>query len=183
MVNSDLLNVHANNLYCNHCSLGVPMTRSLDPASVTALPSEAYEDLRLDRQLCLAVQIADSQITRIYRGLLKPLGLTHPQYLVLLVLWERPECTMGDLRQSLCLDTGAITPLVKRMESAGLLKRVRDTADERRVWVRLTDKGLALRDRVAEVRQEVGRRIPLAAAKLAELRATLQDLNAALLAA
>lgn len=143
----------------------------------------AYPELCLDSQLCLALQVSDSLVTRIYRGLLKPLDLTHPQYLVLLALWERGRCTMGDLREALHMDTGAITPLVKRMEASGLLKRSRDTLDERRVWVDLSEKGWALRDKVAEIRREVGRRIPLSAPELAELRSTLQALNAAMLRA
>ncbi|MHB8287269.1 MAG: MarR family winged helix-turn-helix transcriptional regulator [Caulobacteraceae bacterium] len=143
----------------------------------------SYQDLRLDAQLCMALQVSDSLITRIYRELLKPLDLTHPQYLVLLALWQSPRCTMGDLRHSLCMDTGAITPLVKRMEASGLLKRSRDTQDERRVWVDLTPHAWALRDRVLEVRQEVVRRIPLTQHQIAGLRASLQALNHALLAA
>ncbi|RAK56790.1 MarR family winged helix-turn-helix transcriptional regulator [Phenylobacterium deserti] len=142
-----------------------------------------YPELCLDSQLCLALQVSDSLITRIYRNLLKPLDLTHPQYLVLLVLWERGRCTMGDLREALHMDTGAITPLVKRMESGGLLKRTRDTQDERRVWVDLSERGWELRDQVAEIRREVGRRIPLTGEELAELRSTLQVLNAAMLRA
>lgn len=141
-----------------------------------------YGDLRLDNQLCLALQITSSLVTRIYRGLLEPLGLTHPQYLVLLALWERTErCSMGDLRRGLCMDTGAVTPLVKRMEAAGLLRRVRDAADERRVWVDLTDAGWALRDRVLEVRRGVVERLPLSDDDLAALRGNLQALNAAML--
>ncbi|MCR5874869.1 MarR family transcriptional regulator [Phenylobacterium sp. J426] len=145
------------------------------------LGEEAYGDLQVDRQLCLALQIADSQLTRIYRELLKPLGLTHPQYLALLVLWEKSRCTMGDLRRTLCMDTGAITPLIKRMESEGLLRRTRDTEDERRVWVDLTPKGWGLRDDVARVRREVKRRLPLSPDELADLRNALQRLNAQLL--
>lgn len=147
------------------------------------LDPQAYADLHLDQQLCLALQISSSLVTRIYRGLLKPLGLTHPQYLVLIALWERGRCTMGDLRQALCMDTGALTPLVKRMEAEGLLTRSRDHADERRVFVDLTDRGQALRDDVARVRQEVVRRLPIPLEDLAELRATLQKVNRAILAA
>lgn len=153
----------------------------LDVPSPASATRPHYPELGVDEQLCLALQITDSLISRIYRGLLKPLGLTHPQYLVLLVLWEGDRRTMGDLRATLNLDTGAITPLVKRMEAAGLLRRSRDTADERRVWVDLTDRGWALRDEVAAVRREVGRRIPLSPKALADLRATLQRLNGALL--
>ncbi len=142
-----------------------------------------YRELHLDNQLCLAIQIADSLVTRLYRGLLEPLGLTHPQYLVLIALWERTErCNMGDLRRSLCMDTGAVTPLVKRMEAAGLLRRSRDAADERRVWVDLTDAGWALRDRVLEVRRDVVARLPLSDDEIVTMRSSLQSLNAAMLA-
>jgi len=142
-----------------------------------------YHELHLDNQLCLAIQIADSLVTRLYRGLLEPLGLTHPQYLVLIALWERTErCSMGDLRRGLCMDTGAVTPLVKRMEAAGLLRRSRDVVDERRVWVDLTDAGWALRDRVLEVRRGVVARLPLSEAEISTLRSSLQSLNAAMLA-
>ncbi|MCR5879033.1 MarR family winged helix-turn-helix transcriptional regulator [Phenylobacterium sp. J367] len=156
----------------------------LQASKAATRPSrEAYADLQLDRQLCLALQISDSQVTRIYRELLKPLGLTHPQYLILLVMWEHRRCTMGDLRRALAMDTGAITPLVKRMEADGLLARTRDSKDERRVWVDLTERGWALRDDVAHVRQEVGRRLPLSPDEISELRRVLQRLNARLLAA
>ena len=142
-----------------------------------------YQELHLDNQLCLAIQIADSLVTKVYRGLLEPLGLTHPQYLVLIALWERTErCSMGDLRRGLCMDTGAVTPLVKRMEAAGLLRRSRDSADERRVWVDLTEAGWALRDRVLEVRRNVVARLPLSDDQIATLRSSLQSLNAAMLA-
>ncbi len=141
-------------------------------------------ELYLDKQLCLALQISSSLVTRIYRGLLEPLGLTYPQYLVLIALWEQTErVSMGALRRSLCMDTGALTPLVKRMEAAGLLTRSRDEADERRVWVDLTEKGWSLRDEVADVRREVVKRLPMPGAQLAELRSVLQQMNDAILAA
>jgi len=145
--------------------------------------SDGFRDLEIDAQLCLALQTGASLVTRIYRRLLDPLGLTHPQYLVLIALWERTErCSMGDLRRGLCMDTGAVTPLVKRMEAAGLLRRSRDLADERRVWVDLTDAGWALRDQVLKVRRNVVERLPLSGAEIAALRASLQSLNAAMLA-
>ncbi len=143
-----------------------------------------YRELFIERQLCLALQISSSLVTRIYRGLLEPLDLTNPQYLVLIALWERSSrATMGDLRRSLCMDTGALTPLVKRMEAAGLVQRVRDAADERRVFVDLTDKGWALRDPVSEVRREVVRRLPLTGDQIAGLRSALQVMNQAILEA
>jgi len=152
-----------------------------ETSDASARTSE-YADLHLDQQLCLALQIASSLVTRIYRGLLEPLGLTHPQYLVLIALWERSErCSMGDLRRGLCMDTGAVTPLVKRMESAGLLKRSRDAVDERRVWVDLTDAGWALRDKVLAVRRSVVERLPLSGDEIAAMRASLQGFNAGML--
>jgi len=155
---------------------------TVPPVVTPADPS--YADLHLDKQLCLALQISSSLVTKIYRGLLEPLGLTHPQYLVLIALWEHTErCSMGDLRRALCMDTGAVTPLVKRMEASGLLKRSRDVADERRVWVDLTDTGWALRDQVLEVRRGVVARLPLSGDEIAAMRAGLQALNAGMLAA
>ncbi|MBQ1562283.1 MarR family transcriptional regulator [Caulobacter sp.] len=146
-------------------------------------PTSDYTDLRVDQQLCLALQIASSLVTRIYRGLLEPLGLTHPQYLVLIALWERQErCSMGDLRRGLCMDTGAITPLVKRMEAAGLLTRSRDVVDERRVWVDLTDAGWSLRDKVLAARGSVVEQLPLSDDEIATMRASLQAFNAGMLA-
>jgi MarR family transcriptional regulator, organic hydroperoxide resistance regulator len=151
------------------------------PAPLGDDQASPYRDLLLDNQLCLALQVSSSLVTRIYRALLEPLGLTYPQYLVLIALWERTErSTMGDLRRALHMDTGALTPLVKRMGESGLVKRSRDVADERRVWVELTDRGRALRKPVAEVRREVVRRLPLSDADLADLRGRLQSLNAAL---
>ncbi|PVM93680.1 MarR family winged helix-turn-helix transcriptional regulator [Caulobacter endophyticus] len=142
-----------------------------------------YADLHLDKQLCLALQVASSLVTRIYRGLLEPLGLTHPQYLVLIALWERTDrCSMGDLRRGLCMDTGAVTPLVKRMEVAGLLTRSRDVVDERRVWVDLTASGWALRDKVLAVRRDVVERLPLSGNEIAAMRSNLQSFNAGMLA-
>lgn len=153
--------------------------------SIADFPDEeaAFAELHLEQQLCLALQISSNLVTGIYRGQLKPLGLTYSQYLVLIALWEHGRRTMGELRNFLCMDTGTVTPLVKRMEQAGLLKRSRDTQDERRVWVDLTDAGWALRGRVAEARREVVRRLPMTGVELAQLRGVLQTLNAQLLAA
>lgn len=138
-------------------------------------------DLYVDRQLCLALQVAASQVTRIYRGLLDPLGLTYPQYLVLIALWEaEAQLTMRQLRRTLSMDTGSLTPLIKRMEVSGLVTRARDTVDERLVWVSLTQAGWDLRDQVADVRCEVVRRLPMAEADIADLREKLQVMNAAL---
>lgn len=141
-----------------------------------------FEELRVDQQLCLALQTSDSLVTRLYRTMLDPLDLTHPQYLVLISLWQEDgRASMGDLRRLLCMDTGAITPLVKRMEGKGLLKRSRDERDERRVWVELTRKGWALREQALEARRAVVRQLPLTDNQIIALRGELQAMNQVLL--
>jgi DNA-binding MarR family transcriptional regulator len=108
---------------------------------------EAFDPLRLDHQLCFPLYAATNLLQRIYRPLLEPLGLTYSQYLVMLVLWERGQANVGDLRRCLHLDTGTLTPLLKRMEKAGFVTRRRDPEDERRVVIALTPHGAALRER------------------------------------
>jgi DNA-binding MarR family transcriptional regulator len=109
------------------------------------------EALRLDLQLCFALYSASNQITRLYRPLLAPLGLTYPQYLAMMVLWERAPRTVSELGQALRLDSGTLTPLLKRLEASGLVDRARDPHDERRVQVGLTPAGEALKARAAHV--------------------------------
>lgn len=109
------------------------------------MANPADEVLRLDRQLCFPLYAASNILTRAYRPLLDDLGLTYPQYLVLLVLWEHAPRAVGEIGQQLFLDTGTLTPLLKRMEAAGLVTRQRDPEDERRVIISLTPRGDALR--------------------------------------
>jgi DNA-binding MarR family transcriptional regulator len=107
--------------------------------------------LKLDNQLCFAVYSASLAMTRLYKPLLEKLGLTYPQYLVLLVLWERDGLTVSELGERLSLDSGTLTPLLKRLEANGLVARIRDVADERRVHVSLTAAGRKLKQRAAGV--------------------------------
>ncbi|HWA61253.1 MAG TPA: MarR family transcriptional regulator, partial [Caulobacteraceae bacterium] len=102
------------------------------------------DPLRLDLQVCFPLYAATNLIGRLYRPVLAQLGLTYPQYLVMLVLWEGAPQTVGSLGARLYLDSGTLTPLLKRMEAAGLVIRRRDAEDERRVRIALTEKGLAL---------------------------------------
>ena len=103
------------------------------------------QDLRLlDEQLCFSLYTATHRIIRAYRPLLEPLGLTYVQYLVMLVLWEKAPRSVGELGSELHLDSGTLTPLLKRMEQAGLVVRERDSEDERRVLISVTDEGLDL---------------------------------------
>ena len=107
--------------------------------------------LKLDNQLCFAVYSASLAMTRLYKPLLEKLGLTYPQYLVLLVLWEHDGLTVSEVGERLSLDSGTLTPLLKRLEANGLVARIRDVADERRVHVNLTAAGRKLKARAAGV--------------------------------
>ncbi|MDO8906399.1 MarR family winged helix-turn-helix transcriptional regulator [Hydrogenophaga sp.] len=107
--------------------------------------------LKLDHQLCFALYSASLAMTKLYKPLLDELGLTYPQYLALLVLWEQDGLTVSDLGERLHLDSGTLTPLLKRMESAGHLTRLRDVQDERRVLIRLTASGRQLKKRAARI--------------------------------
>ncbi|MDZ4320516.1 MAG: MarR family transcriptional regulator, partial [Phenylobacterium sp.] len=101
------------------------MTRN-QPRSQQSATGEGVDPLRLDLQLCFALYGASNRVTRLYRPLLEPLGLTYPQYLVMLALWEKAPRSVGDLGQALDLDSGTLTPLLKRLETQGLVNRARD---------------------------------------------------------
>ncbi|MFJ8947319.1 MarR family winged helix-turn-helix transcriptional regulator [Streptomyces sp. NPDC102395] len=107
--------------------------------------------MQLDQQLCFALYAAQRAVTAAYRPLLDELGLTYPQYLVLLVLWERGEITVKELAEALRLDYGTVSPLLKRLESAGLVRRERSARDERSVLVACTGRGEELRGRAERV--------------------------------
>lgn len=110
-----------------------------------------YDQLKLDNQLCFRIYTAQRLITQAYRPLLEPLGLTYPQYLVMLVLWEQDNRLVGDLCRRLGLDTNTLTPLLQRMEKAGLVIRTRGIADGRQTLVSLTRKGRHLEEQAKEV--------------------------------
>ncbi len=109
------------------------------------------EWLRLDKQLCFALYASSLAMTKQYKPLLEPLGLTYPQYLVMLVLWEADEISVSTLGQRLSLDSGTLTPLLKRLESAGLIQRRRANDDERRVDILLTEEGKALKEQARPI--------------------------------
>nr|WP_321445367.1 MarR family transcriptional regulator [uncultured Cohaesibacter sp.] len=109
----------------------------------------------LDRQLCFALYSASLAMTQIYKPLLKPLGLTYPQYLIMLILWEKDGRTLKEIGAQLGQKSGALTPVLKRMEQDGLLERVRDEGDERALNIRLTENGWALRAKAANVGNSV----------------------------
>ena len=134
----------------------------------------------LDEQLCFALYTASRAMTSAYRPLLERLGLTYPQYLVMLVLWERGESAVTGIGQALQLETGTLSPLLKRLETAGMITRTRQAGDERSVLVGLTEAGRALEGRVADVQRDVGQCTGLGDPDVVELRATLRSLTAGL---
>jgi DNA-binding MarR family transcriptional regulator len=107
--------------------------------------------LLLDNQLCFALYSASLAMTKLYKPLLDDLGLTYPQYLTLLVLWERDGLTVSELGERLSLDSGTLTPLLKRLEAAGLIARIRAIEDERRVHITLTAAGRKLKGRAQKI--------------------------------
>jgi DNA-binding MarR family transcriptional regulator len=118
----------------------------------------ADDALTLDRQLCFALYAAQRAFTRTYAELLEPLGLTYPQYLVFLALWERDGRAVNDLGGCLALDSGTLTPLLKRLEQRGLVERMRDRQDERVVKIHLTPQGRALRSKAKKIPMQVAAR-------------------------
>ena len=121
-----------------------------------AKPSKSPSSwLALDMQLCFALYSASLAMTKLYKPLLAPLGLTYPQYLVMLVLWEQDGQPVSAIGERLTLDSGTLTPLLKRLEGAGLVHRLRDSADERRVLIQLTPAGRAMKARATSIPQQI----------------------------
>ena len=137
--------------------------------------------LSLDRQLCFALYSASLAMTKLYKPLLQPLGLTYPQYLVMLVLWESDGITVSDLGERLALDSGTLTPLLKRLEAAGLLSRVRDATDERRVLLTLSAAGRALKAQARAVPRAVASASGCALDDIQSLTTRLRTLRTQLL--
>ncbi|MFC5610116.1 MarR family winged helix-turn-helix transcriptional regulator [Variovorax soli] len=121
------------------------------PSTKSTPAANAEQMLRLDNQLCFAIYSASLAMTRLYKPLLDQLELTYPQYLVMLVLWEQDGLMVSELGQRLSLDSGTLTPLLKRLEASGYVTRVRDAQDERRVHIHLTTAGRRLKARAAKV--------------------------------
>ena len=111
------------------------------------------ESLMLDNQLCFALHSTSLLMTKVYKPLLQALGLTYPQYLAMMVLWEEDGLTVGEISNRLLTDPGSLTPLLKRLEAEGLLSRTRSREDERVVVVELTEAGRALRDKAMDIPQ------------------------------
>lgn len=156
------------------------MTEPPTPALDT-VPDE--ELLRLDRQICFSLNAASRAFGGVYRTLLKELDLTYPQYLVMLVLWEHGELPVKKLGEHLRLDSGTLSPLLKRLEAAGFVRRERSARDERSVYVHLTDAGTSLRAKAARVPRRIAAATGLTLGEIEELRTRLERLTVALDAA
>ena len=135
--------------------------------------------LALDRQVCFALAAASRSVIGLYRPVLQPMGLTHPQYLVMLALWEHSPRTVRDIGDALYLDPATLSPLLKRLESAGLITRERNTIDERSLDVRLTDDGQALRSQAERVPAQIIERLGMPLTELEAIRDGLTRLLAA----
>jgi len=140
------------------------------------------DHLTLDEQLCFRLYAASRAMTAAYRPKLERLGLTYPQYLVMLALWERDNRSVGDLCAALALDSGTLSPLLKRLATAGLVERRRASTDERRVEVRLTERGRELRTEARCIPPEMAEASGLSEADFRKLRETLGLLTASLTA-
>ncbi|UUE19212.1 MarR family winged helix-turn-helix transcriptional regulator [Microbacterium sp. J1-1] len=126
--------------------------------------------LKLENQLCFALVTAARNVVALYRPILEPLGLTHPQYLVMLALWERAPRTLNELAVDLALEPATASPLVKRLEAEGLVARQRSTEDERRLEITLTTAGAALREKAVDVPRRVMAAVGMDVDEIAALR-------------
>ena len=137
------------------------------------------DPLALDRQVCFALAAASRSVIGLYRPVLEPLGLTHPQYLVMLALWERSPRTVSDIGAALYLEPATLSPLLKRLEAAGLVTRARSVDDERALAVTLTPAGLELRSEAEKVPGQIVERLGVPVAQLERVRDELTELLAA----
>jgi DNA-binding MarR family transcriptional regulator len=135
--------------------------------------------LALENQVCFALAVASRSVIALYRPVLEPLGLTHPQYLVMLALWQQDPRSVKDLGSVLQLEPATLSPLLKRLEASGLIDRRRSAADERRLDVTLTDAGRELRSRAEGIPQAMVQRLGMPVSELHALQASLTAIIAA----
>lgn len=137
------------------------------------------DPLSLENQVCFALAVASRSVIALYRPVLEPMGLTHPQYLVMLALWERAPLSVKDLAGLLQLEPATLSPLLKRLEAAGLVERRRGAADERSLAVTLTDDGRALRAQAEKIPAAIVERLGMDVAELQDLHQALTRVIAA----
>ncbi|GGP69665.1 MarR family winged helix-turn-helix transcriptional regulator [Saccharothrix coeruleofusca] len=136
-------------------------------------PQSIDDPLSLEQQVCFALSVASRNVVALYRPLLEPMGLTHPQYLVMLALWQHAPLSVKDLSGLLALEPATLSPLLKRLEAVGYLRRERAAGDERQLAVTLTDEGAALRERALEIPPAVVARLGMPLEELMGLHAAL----------
>jgi MarR family transcriptional regulator, organic hydroperoxide resistance regulator len=136
-----------------------------------------FEQLKLENQLCFPIYAASRLIIREYQQHLDKLDITYPQYLVLMVLWETDNIPVNDISHKLILNTNTVTPLLKRMEAQGIITRIRSEEDERRVMIKLTDKGLQMREEASGIPAKLSACIISDALKVEELIEMKEKLN------
>lgn len=146
-------------------------------------PERAADPLALERQVCFALAVANRAVLSVYRPLLEPMGLTHPQYLVMLALWGKTPMAVKEIGQALQLDSPTLSPLLKRLETSGLITRSRSRVDERQLDVDLTEAGAALRTEAEKIPPAVVEKLGVGIAELEELHTVLTRVNAAALRA
>jgi DNA-binding MarR family transcriptional regulator len=134
--------------------------------------------LKLGDFICFSLYSASHAFTRVYKPLLDRLGLTYPQYLVMVLLWEKDGQTVGQIGEQLFLESSTLTPLLKRLETAGHVRRERNPADERQVLIRLTDTGRGLKDQTIDFFDHLMEAVGMSVEELTELRANIQALRA-----
>lgn len=143
----------------------------------------ASDGLKLDQQFCFLIYSTMHALNRAYKPLLDRLGITYPQYLVLLVLWERDDQAVGEIGERLLLDSSTLTPLLKRLEAAGIVARARNPKDERQVRIRLTERGAAMRQVAESFPKELLNAAGCRLEELSDLRARLLEVRDNMLAA
>jgi MarR family transcriptional regulator, organic hydroperoxide resistance regulator len=158
---------------------------------VTALTTPEIDPLALEQQVCFALSITNRAVLAVYRPLLEPLGLTHPQYLVMLTLWDHQKASSGqkkplsvkEIAATLQMDSATLSPMLKRLEALELITRTRNAVDERSTDVKLTDSGIALRRRALKIPPAVVARLGVEMDELQHLHNVLTRINSAALAA
>ena len=143
------------------------------------VPLDSADALALERQVCFALSVAARNVVAVYRPVLEPLGLTHPQYLVMLALWQHGQLSVKELSGLLQLDPGTLSPLLKRLEAGGLLRRERDPKDQRNLALALTDEGRALRAEAEKIPAGIVERLGMPIEELMALHEALTQVIAA----
>lgn len=148
--------------------------------TITPLDAQSQKALQLDQQLCFALYSTSLAMTKVYKPLLDKLGLTYPQYLIMLILWQNDGLALKDVGEQLQIDSGALTPVIKRMEAMGLLVRTRNPHNERTLEIRLSKAGWAMREQAVQVNRTIGLSCGMAEAEIHGLRRELVQLRAEL---